>query len=202
MRRTSTSACATSTATSGACSRTGGRAGGGLRPRLPRPEQRRVHVTNPDPTSRHAARQLRASLRGPGAQLRRRRVHGRPRFSRQLVADGVSYRWSRLQGNFEGFFREDNGQSDPGITSLYDFPTNDPSYTAIGGPQFGYQGDIRYLGALGAGRCRSTARTSSRSPATAPSTTFVGGAVLQHGLGQAADRAAALSPTATRARSH
>jgi hypothetical protein len=63
----------------------------------------------------------------------------------------ASYTWSRLYGTFEGFYREDNGQSDPGITSLYDFPTNDPSYTAIGVPQFGYQGDIRYLGALGAG---------------------------------------------------
>src|SRR5262249_57276535 len=42
-----------------------------------------------------------------------------------------------------------NGQSDPGITSLYDFPTNDPSYTSIGVPQFGYQGDIRYLGQSG-----------------------------------------------------
>ncbi len=58
----------------------------------------------------------------------------------------TSYRWSRLRGNFEGFYRDDNGQSDPGITSLYDFPTNDPSYTAIGVPQFGYRGDIRYLG--------------------------------------------------------
>jgi hypothetical protein len=63
----------------------------------------------------------------------------------------ASYTWSRLWGTFEGFYREDNGQSDPGITSLYDFPTNDPSYTAIGVPQFGYQGDIRFLGALGAG---------------------------------------------------
>ena len=61
----------------------------------------------------------------------------------------ASYRWSRLRGNFEGFYRDDNGQSDPGITSLYDFPTNDPSYTAIGVPQFGYQGDIRYLGQSG-----------------------------------------------------
>ena len=58
----------------------------------------------------------------------------------------ASYRWSRLRGNFEGFYRDDNGQSDPGITSLYDFPTNDPSYTAIGVPQFGYRGDIRFLG--------------------------------------------------------
>ena len=63
----------------------------------------------------------------------------------------ASYRWSRLNGTFEGFYREDNGQSDPGITSLYDFPTNDPSYTAIGGAQFGYPGDIRFLGELGQG---------------------------------------------------
>src|SRR6266567_3628856 len=63
----------------------------------------------------------------------------------------ASYRWSRLRGNFEGFYREDNGQSDPGITSLYDFPTNDPSYTAIGATQFGFLGDIRYLGARGEG---------------------------------------------------
>jgi hypothetical protein len=62
-----------------------------------------------------------------------------------------SYRWSRLHGTFEGFFRNDNGQSDPAITSLFDFPTNDPTYTQIGGPQEGFRGDIRFLGALGAG---------------------------------------------------
>jgi hypothetical protein len=62
-----------------------------------------------------------------------------------------SYRWSRLTGSYEGFFRNDNGQSDPSITSLYDYPTNDPSYTAIGVPVFGYSGDIRFLGASGAG---------------------------------------------------
>src|SRR4030095_10683274 len=58
----------------------------------------------------------------------------------------ASYRYSRLRGNFEGFFRDDNGQSDPGISSLYDFPTNDPSYALIGVPRFGYAGDIRFLG--------------------------------------------------------
>jgi hypothetical protein len=64
----------------------------------------------------------------------------------------ASYRWSKLKGNFEGFFRNDNGQSDPSITSLFDFPTNDPSYTQIGVPQFGYRGDIRFLGCtLGCG---------------------------------------------------
>lgn len=60
----------------------------------------------------------------------------------------ASYRFSRLHGTYEGFFREDNGQSDPGITSLYDFPTNDPNFT---NPIFGYRGDIRYLGELGEG---------------------------------------------------
>lgn len=70
------------------------------------------------------------------------------RFSKNWSMLG-SYRWSRLRGNFEGFYRDDNGQSDPGITSLYDFPTNDPSYASIGVPQFGYSGDIRYLGETG-----------------------------------------------------
>ena len=62
-----------------------------------------------------------------------------------------SYRWSRLHGNYEGFFRDDNGQSDPALTSLYDYPTNDPTYTSIGGAQYGWQGDIRYLGSAGNG---------------------------------------------------
>jgi hypothetical protein len=61
----------------------------------------------------------------------------------------TSYRWSRLRGNYDGFYRDDNGQADPAWTSLYDFATNDPSYTAIGSPGFGYQGDIRFLGANG-----------------------------------------------------
>jgi hypothetical protein len=34
----------------------------------------------------------------------------------------ANYRLSRLSGNYEGLFRNDNGQSDPNITSLYDFP--------------------------------------------------------------------------------
>ena len=33
-----------------------------------------------------------------------------------------SYTWSKLEGNYEGYFRRDNGQSDPFITSLFDFP--------------------------------------------------------------------------------
>jgi hypothetical protein len=63
----------------------------------------------------------------------------------------ASYRYSKLEGTFEGFFRNDNGQSDPAISSLFDFPQNDPSYTEIGAPEFGFRGDIRYQGELGAG---------------------------------------------------
>ncbi len=64
----------------------------------------------------------------------------------------ASYRFSRLAGNFEGFFRSDNGQSDPAISSLFDFPTNDPSYTALA-DEHGGLGDIRYQGSsLGDGR--------------------------------------------------
>ncbi len=58
----------------------------------------------------------------------------------------VSYRWSRLRGNYEGFFRDDTGQSDPGMSTLWDFPQNDPTFTAVGGTQAGFQGDIRNLG--------------------------------------------------------
>jgi hypothetical protein len=65
----------------------------------------------------------------------------------------ASYRWARLKGNFEGFFRSDNGQSDPAITSLFDFPTNDPSYAEVGVPEFGFSGDIRFQGnTLGQGQ--------------------------------------------------
>jgi hypothetical protein len=64
----------------------------------------------------------------------------------------ASYRWSRLRGDYEGFYRSDNGQADPAITSLFDLPTNDPSYTEIGTPRLGFGGDIRYQGTtLGTG---------------------------------------------------
>jgi hypothetical protein len=33
----------------------------------------------------------------------------------------VNYRWAKLYGNYEGLYRNDNGQSDPSISSLYDF---------------------------------------------------------------------------------
>ena len=33
----------------------------------------------------------------------------------------VNYRWAKLFGNYEGLYRNDNGQSDPSISSLFDF---------------------------------------------------------------------------------
>jgi carboxypeptidase family protein/TonB-dependent receptor-like protein len=36
----------------------------------------------------------------------------------------ASYRYAQLKGNYEGLFRNDNGQSDPNITSLFDFPNS------------------------------------------------------------------------------
>jgi hypothetical protein len=37
----------------------------------------------------------------------------------------ANYRIGRLVGNYEGAFRNDNGQSDPGISSLFDFTAGD-----------------------------------------------------------------------------
>jgi hypothetical protein len=37
----------------------------------------------------------------------------------------TNYRWSQLSVNYEGAFRNDNGQSDPNISSLFDFVQGD-----------------------------------------------------------------------------
>jgi hypothetical protein len=45
-------------------------------------------------------------------------------FNRNLKSNWqmrANYRWAKLWGNYEGLFRNDNGQSDPGISSLFDF---------------------------------------------------------------------------------
>jgi len=42
------------------------------------------------------------------------------RFSNHWMAT-VNFRWGSLFGNYEGAYRNDNGQSDPGISSLFDF---------------------------------------------------------------------------------
>jgi hypothetical protein len=46
----------------------------------------------------------------------------------------TNYRWSQLAGNYEGAFRNDNGQSDPSISSLFDFVQGD---LGLLGNQFG-----------------------------------------------------------------
>jgi hypothetical protein len=107
-------------------------------------------LTNPNSSFPVQFPQLGASFENPQHTYNAVEFTFDRRFSNNWSLLG-SYRWSRLHGAFEGFFREDNGQSDPGITSLYDFPTNDPSYATIGRDEFGYQGDIRYLGSAGAG---------------------------------------------------
>ncbi|MGA8223688.1 MAG: carboxypeptidase regulatory-like domain-containing protein [Candidatus Acidiferrales bacterium] len=43
----------------------------------------------------------------------------------------ANYTVSRVFGNFEGAFRNDNGQSDPGISSLFDFTTG--NFNQLGG---------------------------------------------------------------------
>jgi hypothetical protein len=106
-------------------------------------------LTNPGPSTTTAGG-LGAAFESPVHRYDAVELTVDRRFSRNWSMQ-ASYRWSRLWGTYEGFYRDDNGQSDPGITSLYDFPTNDPSYTAIGVPQFGYKGDVRYLGSLGEG---------------------------------------------------
>ena len=35
-----------------------------------------------------------------------------------------NFRWSQLDGNYEGLYRNDNNQDDPNITSLFDFPNS------------------------------------------------------------------------------
>jgi hypothetical protein len=106
-------------------------------------------ITNPGPNTAVLG-DLGASFEAPVHNYNAVELTAEKRMASNWSLQG-SYRWSRLTGTYEGFYRDDNGQSDPGITSLYDFPTNDPSYTAIGVPQFGYRGDIRFLGDLGSG---------------------------------------------------
>ena len=54
------------------------------------------------------------------------------RFSNHWLAV-VNLRWGTLYGNYEGAYRNDNGQSDPGISSLFDFT---PGKLGLLGDQF------------------------------------------------------------------
>jgi hypothetical protein len=116
---------------------------------LPGADSVNYTLTNPGPSTQVLG-DLGATFESPVHHYDAVEVTLDRRFSQNWAVQ-ASYRWSRLWGNYEGGYRDDNGQSDPGITSLFDFPQNDPSYTAIGVPQFGYLGDVRYLGSLGSG---------------------------------------------------
>ena len=59
-----------------------------------------------------------------------------------ISADGRYVAFSSTASNLVA--GDDNGQSDPGISSLYDFPTNDPSYAPFYAAS--QSGDIRFLG--------------------------------------------------------
>ena len=143
-------ASATCTATSRACSRTSSPS------RSSRPTSACPARTASTTSSRTRAR----APRPPAASARPSRSRSTTTTRWSSPSTGASPATGRSRrrtggracwGTYEGSYRDDNGQSDPGITSLFDFPTNDPSYTAIGVPQFGYQGDIRFLGRAGAG---------------------------------------------------
>lgn len=54
------------------------------------------------------------------------------RLSHHWLAD-VNFKWGNLFGNYEGAYRNDNGQSDPGISSLFDFT---PGALGLLGDQF------------------------------------------------------------------
>lgn len=54
------------------------------------------------------------------------------RFSNHWLAV-VNFKWGNLFGNYEGAYRNDNGQSDPGISSLFDFT---PGALGLLGDQF------------------------------------------------------------------
>jgi len=59
------------------------------------------------------------------------------RFSNHWLAV-INFRWATLYGNFEGAYRNDNGQTDPGISSLFDFT---PGGLGLLGDQFA-NGDL------------------------------------------------------------
>jgi hypothetical protein len=68
-------------------------------------------------------------------------------FSHNFTAR-INYRYAKLFGNYEGAYRNDNGQTDPGISSLFDFT---PGTFGLLGDQFrpGYLNtDVRHTGNL------------------------------------------------------
>jgi hypothetical protein len=87
----------------------------------------------------------------------------------------ASYRYSKTRGNFEGFFRNDNGQSDPGITSLFDFPTNDRPTPRSARRSSGSAATSAIWAPRASARCPTIAGTRGRSSAATSSAASTSG---------------------------
>ena len=159
---------------------------------LPGLELGRVHPDQPDSS-------FPDPLSGAGRGVRGSRAQSTTRSSSPLTAASrTTGRCGQLPlvaalGTFEGFYREDNGQSDPGITSLYDFPTNDPCSppsacrsSATGATSASWARSVR-------ARCRSIGRTRSRCPAPTRSLGLAFGAGLNLSSGKPLTALAALA---------
>ena len=70
------------------------------------------YITNPTPA---------LGFPKPSRKYNAVTLKGSKRFNDRWQLQSA-YTWSRLRGNYEGYYRRDNGQSDPFITSLFDFP--------------------------------------------------------------------------------
>ena len=58
----------------------------------------------------------------------------------------ASYRYAKLKGNFEGFFRATTASPTPRSRRCSTSRPTTRATPQIGAPQFGYRGDIRYQG--------------------------------------------------------
>ena len=128
---------------------------GGVRPASPRRRlrQRRVHPDEPDAARRRSTRRCWRSRRSSTASSSTTRSTSTTRveftLNRRMSNNWsmmASYRWSRLRGNFEGFYREDNGQSDPGHLVALRFPDQRSDVHVDRRTALGISGDIRFLG--------------------------------------------------------
>ena len=110
-------------------------------------------LTNPGPNT-PVQGDLGASFENPIHSYNALEITADKRFANRWALQ-ASYRYSRLRGTYEGFFRDDNGQSDPGITSLFDFPNERPEL------HLDWRAAIR----LSAATCDIWARSERAAPA-------------------------------------
>jgi outer membrane receptor for ferrienterochelin and colicin len=80
-------------------------------------------ITNPEPTITFNGQVYENMFPKPSRKYHAVTFKAEKRYSVEQPWRALgSYTWSQLKGNYEGYFRRDNGQSDPFITSLFDFP--------------------------------------------------------------------------------